>query len=380
MPGVQDSEAVSPQIQQIVATLEERIRLGRYGTSYWLPTERALAEEFRVSRARIRLVLSELERRNLVLREAGCRPVVRREFDPNPPAAGRMRRSLGLWITNEHPNSGAQMVARGVQRALDSNAYRLVLASPCGDTMPECLQSEAEALTQMAQDDDIAGLILWYNGGSANLPTLQALRAVNIPMVFVDRLPPSEFEADFVGIDNTGMAQQIVEHLVAEGHRNIAHITNSEPVSAVYDRLEGYRLALEGAGIPFRPERVLYGDIQGLNEEEQRAEALAERLLKMPDRPTAVFAVNDYSALSLIAALQTRGLRIPDDIAVAGFDDLERWSPRKPFLTTVRQPFERMGKEAVKLLLQRLQTGASATYRHVLLDAPLLIRESTHTP
>jgi DNA-binding LacI/PurR family transcriptional regulator len=377
MPGRKDNSLKPSYVEQIVSTLEEKIRAGRYRDSYWLPTERALAEEFRVSRTRVRQALAELERRNLVIREAGCRTAIRREVDTTALTPGKTRRSLGLWIPNEPLYSGAQMVARGVQRSLDARAYRLVFASPCGSTREEDIQWEAEALSQMAQEEDIAGLILWYNGGSHNLPHLRALRAANIPVVFVDRLPPPEFDADYVGIDNKSAAQEVVEHLLAQGHRRIAHVTNAEPVSSVYDRLEGYRQALEEAKLPFRPEYVLSGEVQGLSEEALDAEELAEHLLTLPERPTAVFAVTDYIALTLVAALQARGASVPGDIAVVGFDDLERWGLRKPFLTTVRQPFERIGKEAVKLLDERIQGGATLTYRHRLLDAPLIPREST---
>jgi DNA-binding LacI/PurR family transcriptional regulator len=377
MSGSDDNRVTRSSVDQIVSALEEKIRSGRYEDSYWLPTERALAEEFRVSRTRVREALTELEGRNLVIREAGCRTAIRRELDASAVTPGKVRRSIGLWISNDPPYSGAQMVARGVQRALDTRAYRLILSSPCGKTREEDIRAEAEALTQMAQEEDIAGLILWYNGGSRNLPQLRALHAARIPMVFVDRLPPPEFDADYVGIDNRSAAQEIVEHLLAQGHRRIAHITNAEPVSSVHDRLEGYRQALEAANLPFRSEYVLTGEVQGLVGEALPAEELADQLLALPERPTALFAVTDHLALTLVTALQTRGARVPNDIAVAGFDDLEHWGLRKPFLTTVRQPFERIGKEAVKLLDRRIQGVAKQTYHHRLLDATLIVREST---
>ncbi len=376
MTGIKNQSLEPSYVDQITSMLEEKIREGRFRGSYWLPTERSLAEEYRVSRTRIRQALAELERRNLVIREAGCRTAIRREIEASS-VPDTSRHSIGLAIPNFPHYSGAHMIARGVQRALDGCSYRLVLSSPCGKTIEEDIQTEAGILTQMASDEDIAGLIIWYNGGQANLPYLAELRSRNIPMVFVDRLPPSEFESDYVGIDNRNAAQETVEHLLELGHRRILHITNFEPVSSVYERMDGYRDALISRGIEIRPEYILSGEVEGLEGEELNADILAEKILSLPDRPTAIFAVTDYIAITLMKAMQSKGVRIPEDIAIAGFDDLERWSLQTPFLTTVRQPFERIGKEAVKLLEQRIKGDRTPAYRQRLLDAQLIVREST---
>lgn len=372
----QASDLQPPHIERIVTALEDAIRSGRFGDSYWLPTERALAEEFRISRTRVRQAIEELERRNLVVREAGCRTAIRRNVEPGGRAT-TSRRSIALWIPNEPQHSGAQMIARGVQRALDAHTYRLILASPAGATHAEDVTSEAEALAQMAQDDDIAGAILWYNGGSANHIHLQALRARRMPLVFVDRLPPKGFEADYVGVDNRSASQEAVEHLIELGHVNIAHVTNTEPVSTVQDRLEGYQQALLRARIRVRPECVLVGGVQGLADDGWGADELADRLLHLPECPTALFAATDYLAMAMATALQSRQIRVPEDIAVVGFDDIERWLPGKPMLTTIHQPFERMGREAARLMLARLRSARPAAYQHTVLDAPLIVRGST---
>jgi LacI family transcriptional regulator len=378
MRGERTGVTQSPYAQRIVAQLEERIRSGAYPNGQWLPTERSLAEEFDVSRAVVRSALDELERRSLVARAAGCRPLVRYERRKEARPAVGVRRNLALWITLRPGETDWNTIAvtRGVQRALNHNAFRLVMAGPVGDTLEAIIHSEAQQLARMAMDREIAGLILWYHGGETNRPVLERLRAANIPMVFIDRLPPAGFDADFVGVDETKAVREMVRHLLAQGHRRIAHITNPEQVSFVSNCLNSYRCTLEEAGIPFRPELVLTGEIQNVRAGEA-ADALAERLLSLPDPPTAVFAVTDYAALSLVAALKARGVRVPQDIAVAGCENLEQWMPGEPFLTTIHQPFERMGEEAVNLMVYRLENGPANTYRHLLLDAPLILRAST---
>jgi len=248
------------------------------------------------------------------------------------------------------------------------------MANPRGESLAESIRSEAQFLERLAEDRDICGLILWYLGGEANRPGLERLRAREMPMVFLDRRPPADFPADYVGIDNRYAAKQVVRHLVACGHRRIAHITNPESACTVLERYQGYRDALREAGIAFDSALVCTGAFQE-PAESQYADIVA-RLRTLPDPPTAVFAVNDYSALCLVAAARAAGWRAPEDIEVAGFDDLERWRPGPAMLTTIRQPFEQMGMQAARLLLERMERQYSGFYTNVILDAPLIARRS----
>jgi LacI family transcriptional regulator len=248
----------------------------------------------------------------------------------------------------------------------------LVVANPRGSTLIESIETERQFLRRLAEDTDICGVILWYLGGETNLPWLERLRAMRMPMVFVDRRPPDRCLGDYVGVDNRHAASQVVNHLLSRGHRRIAHITNEESACTVAERLGGYRDSLQQAGIAYDPDLVLTGPFQ--EPEEIRYTAILERLRGLPNSPTAVFAVNDYSALCLVASAGAMGLSVPEDIEVAGFDDLERWRPGPAILTTVSQPFERMGIEAAGLLLERLDTKNSDTFTSVLMDAPLVVR------
>jgi LacI family transcriptional regulator len=233
----------------------------------------------------------------------------------------------------------------------------------------------------MARDADIAGVLLWYLGGTRNLPALQALRDANIPLVFLDREPPPGFDADYVGIDNEYSAREVVTHLLRLGHRRIAHVSNVDPGSTVAARLSGYRQALEAEGVSYRPELVVAAPFipPGSSAESHYYADLVDRLLSLPDPPTAIWAVNDCHALCVLGALRARGVRVPEDVALAGFDGIERWLPGPSFLTTACQPFERMGVRAIERLLQRIEFGPAAPYQHVIMDAQLSIHGSTQT-
>ncbi|MDW8289536.1 MAG: GntR family transcriptional regulator [Armatimonadota bacterium] len=370
---------VSPSVVVIANTLRERVLSGEYRENSWLPTERDLAEEFGVSRTIVRHAIEELERQGLIVRSPRCRPIVKRNSASSSPSE-RRRLTLGLWLWPSATFPGASAILRGIYKTLDANRYRLVVESPVDTNWHAVVQSEAQFLERITRDQDVAGAILWYLGGEANLPALQRARAAGIPLVFLDRRPPEGFPADYVGVDNRHAAAQIVHHLLSRGHRYIAHITNIDNASTVHERLQGYRDALLEAGIPFRAELVLTET--GVPEVGYQSvyDSLAAQLMELPGPPTAVFCVNDTLALRLVDALRARGVRVPEDLAVAGFDGLERWLPGSPFLTTANQPFERIGEWAARLLLQRMEQGDNGTYQHVLLEATIGIHASTRHP
>lgn len=366
----------SPTVSHIADSLEQRIKQGLYQSGQRLPTERSLAEEFKVSRITVRSAVKEIERRELVTCSAGCRPIVRGgRVAVSQSVRSVARRSLALWAWPSPNWHGSVMIVNGIRQTLDHDDFRLVLESAIGETFEDQLRSEARFLQRIVSDRDIEGVILWYLGADINRPALEALRAANIPMVFLDRLPPTGFEADYVGVDNVRAAGQAVRHLIALGHSSIAHITNLDTASTITERFTGYRRALERAHLPIRPEMIARDSLTG-----DRAEStivVLENLLSQPNPPTAIFAVNDLVAFRVIAAARALGRRVPDDIAVVGFDGIEYWMPEPPFLTTMCQPFEQMGSRAVDLLLERIALGSAGSYKHVLLEAPLQAGGST---
>ncbi|MBC8104784.1 MAG: substrate-binding domain-containing protein [Cytophagales bacterium] len=369
-------------VRYLVSVLERRIHSGQYPHGQWLPTERTLCEEFALGRPAVRQAIGELERRRLVRRSARHRPVVWRDDSGTArsvlPTNGR--KSIGLWISGDPSDPGPMAMTRSILQALPSEQYRLVMTCPQNESRISAVQAEAQVLHRLATDDDCAGLILWYLGGSANTPALEAFRAQGKPLVFVDRKPPTGFEADYVGVQNTTAAMEAVQHLLSQGHRDIAHITNAEGTSAVIERHLGYEQALQAVGIPFRPDLVLSSDLIPNDEagEQQHWRQVAARFLALPSPPTAAFAVNDYTASRFIRALRENAVRVPDDVAVIGFDNSERWRHQEaPFMSSVSQPFEQIGAEAVSLLRERLEGTPGTTYRHVLMNAPLVVRQSS---
>lgn len=364
----------TPLVNMVLKEIERRIVTGVYRTGTRLPSERTLAQDLAVSRITIRAAVSELERMGVVVCHPRSRPLVQApHLVPNHRGSMHGRHTFALWLRYGWAAPEGPALMLGIQRALDHDNHRLVFGAPPDDS--DIVQAERQFLLNALEDQDVAGIVLWYLGGHENIPTLERVRDAGIPMVFVDRLPPSGIDADFVGIDNEHVAERIVTHLIRKGHRRIAHVTNQDAASAVRDRAAGYRKALLRAGIEPDP-RLVFEEILPRFPGQNVWLEIAEKMVRLPDRPTAVFAVNDRVALHLIRALEQVGCRIPDEVAVAGIDGIQAYQG-EAFLTTAIQPFERIGERAVQLLIDRVSGDPDSPVRHCLLDAPILLGPST---
>jgi LacI family transcriptional regulator len=189
--------------------------------------------------------------------------------------------------------------------------------------------------------------------------------------VVLDPLMPLDDRIPSVSAAHMSGADQAMRHLLELGHRRIAHITGPKGWVATEDRRRGYRAALASAGI--LPDPAL--EAEAIPEIDSGRDAATE-LLALPDRPTAIFAFNDNIAIGAIQAARARGLRVPEDLSVVGFDDVEHATIVTPALTTVRQPLAEMGRTAVSLL-SRLMERQSFETLHVELATRLVVRDST---
>ena len=192
--------------------------------------------------------------------------------------------------------------------------------------------------------------------------------------VVIDPLMQLDERIPSVSAANTSGADQAMRHLLDLGHRRIAQIAGPRGWLATEDRRRGYRAALASAGI--LPDPAL--EVESIPEIDPGRDAAAS-LLALPDPPTAIFAFNDNAAIGAIQAARARGIRVPEDLSVVGFDDVEHATIVTPALTTVRQPLAEMGRTAVSLL-SRLMEGQSFETLHVELATRLVVRDSTAPP
>jgi LacI family transcriptional regulator len=189
------------------------------------------------------------------------------------------------------------------------------------------------------------------------------------PFVLIDHQGAGR-DCPAVGATNWQGAYNATEYLIKLGHTRIGFITGSMDLGCAVDRLDGYRSALRTHHIPFLNEQVFEGNFLQLD-----GYSGAQVLLDLPRPPTAIFASNDVMAMGVMDAIRSRGLRIPADISVVGFDDIPQASLVRPALTTVNQPLEKMGRVATQKLLDLLQRPSTEAER-IELPTELIIRES----
>ncbi|WP_422071780.1 LacI family DNA-binding transcriptional regulator [Tranquillimonas rosea] len=178
-----------------------------------------------------------------------------------------------------------------------------------------------------------------------------------------------------VGIDNAAGARVVTEHLLSLGHRDVAHVMGPPENVLTQTRAEGYRTALAEAGLPCRDDWILPGDFSLAS-----GARAAEMWLALPDRPRAVFCSNDEMACGFISALAAKGVSVPRDVSVAGFDDIELAQHVHPPLTTLHQPRRALGIDAAKLLLDLIAAPELYGATHRIEPVELVRRGSTAAP
>lgn len=251
-------------------------------------------------------------------------------------------------------------VLRGVSDTVSSHGYR-VLVEPLEDV------NQPDTYISLVREQRVDGLLL--SGPRSDDARLEELRSASFPVVLIGQLPGAGFP--FVDVDNVSGARRAVEHLYRLGHRRIAMLTNAPPeYTGSADRIQGYRQALKEHGVPFEQDLVGYGQFT----EESGYRAMC-RLLDSSPSLDAVFVASDVVAFGALAAIRERGLLVPQDIAVIGFDDVRTARYTSPALSTVHLPARELGARAAAILLQLIE-GQAVALEGTLLETELIVRES----
>lgn len=200
---------------------------------------------------------------------------------------------------------------------------------------------------------------------------LLELQSSGYPFVVADPRVPLAEGIPAVSAGHRAGAKAATDHLLSLGHRRIAHISGHRGWAATEERIEGYHAALAAAHVLPSAELLAEGDFEAPS-----GYAAAGKLLDLPDRPTAIFASNDNMAVGVLRAARERGLSVPEDLSVVGFDDAELAQIVTPPLTTVRQPLAELGRTAVSLLTRMIERQRVEALR-VELATRLVIRDST---
>ncbi len=249
----------------------------------------------------------------------------------------------------------------GINEASANSDYDLVLFSTTSTKQSQ------KTYTQLCRERRVDGVIL--QGIKMNDPYLQEVVESDIPCVLVD-IPQESDTVGYVTTDNVEGAKKAVAHLIKHGHTNIAMINGHEKADVSMRRLQGYLEAINEEELPFRQDWIRNGEFK-----EKVAEEVAMELLTANPDITAVFCASDLMALGVLRAIKAIGKKVPEDIAVIGYDDIMLASYSNPSLSTIRQDKFKLGYEAAILLIDMLE-GKEQSHSRII-DTQLIIREST---
>ncbi len=252
-------------------------------------------------------------------------------------------------------------IIEGIQQTAHAAGYEVFLV-PTGDTYTSA------ALSGMIRREGFSG-ILWL--ASTPGPELLASVGSSLPMVMVGEYP-EDHPVSYVSVDDITAAYRAVSYLISSGCRRIGMVNCSSRYKYARHRLEGYRRALEDAGLPFDADQ--YASIPSIDY--TLAYSAALQVLHTEPAPDAIFAASDVLAAAVINAASSLDIRVPEDLSVIGFDNVLTGRITQPSITTIAQPSLQLGQQACSILLEKIQTP-SLPDRHILLNTELIIREST---
>lgn len=293
-----------------------------------------------VSRATVSRVLNRYPHVRPRLREAVQRAVRTLGYRPDQVARSLARRetqSLGLVVA-DITNPFYAETARAIVETARDRGYNVILCNT--DNRPSLQEEYVEVLRQRRVDGIIFGSVFLHD------PVVEGLIEVRSPCIMYNRRLRSG-RGNYIVLDNARASQELTRHLLGLGHRRIGFVSGLPQLSTAADRLRGYRAALRAAGVPVDPHLIRPGGFKA-----DLAQRAAHELLKLPCRPTAIVAGNDLMALGVMQAGEELGLRVPEDLAVVGFDDIAIAGHRQIQLTTMAQQKAEMGRLAAEGILE----------------------------
>ena len=271
--------------------------------------------------------------------------------------------TIGVIVTDiANPYFGA--LVKGVEKAAREQDYSIILQ----DT-DEDYEHEKEAI-QVMLAERVDGLLI--TPVQTGTETIEKLKESGLPFVLLGR-HFDDLATDYVVTDDVQGGYLATEHLIKLGHTRIAMINGPLHISSAKERFQGYTKALDRYGMELDKSLVCAGAITM-----EDGYAAAKALLRRSPRPTAIFCYSDFVAFGVMGAIREAGLRIPEDVAVVGYDDVQMSSCLEVSLTTVKIPKVELGKAALELLIELLRDGNNTEHpRGIKLPVELLVRQST---
>lgn len=322
-----------------------------------------MAQHAQVSKTTVSHVLSGKRPVSATTRDRVERSIDTLGYRPDGLARSlRTRRThMVALIVPDITNPYYPALALGLEAGIEPDGYRAFICSSDGDPDRE------RAYLREVCDRGVDGIVL--DSFHLTVDDLQLATGGRLPLVWIGGAPMEHPGVDSVRSDDEAGAYAATEHLVRRGHRRIAMVDG--PLGSGVARRDGYRRALADAGLPARPEppRTDWTRSGGRR--------VVSALLTLEPRPTAIFCSNDLTAIGALDAARDAGLTVPDDLAIAGFDDIEAAALVTPALTTVVNPAIDIGRTAARILAERMTGRHDGPVRTLTLPSPLVVRGSS---
>ncbi len=355
-----------PKYRKILDSIQAGIQSGKWKTDSRLPSESQLMEEFSTSRITVTRALQELETRGIIYRIKGKGSFVSKTTQ---------RKSNIISLIIPHKANylyGGGQYSRSISKICQEKGYF------CSIHYSEQSSKKERKILLNLRDQDISGIIL-YPINSNNIDIITSMLLDRTPLVLLDR-QLEEIECSSVESDNQHGTYEIVQYMIEMGHKTIAYIGANDS-HAAKERYRGYCRALFNKSIPIDPNLVVdhYNELFDPDNQEtlnpSETDKILSALLKKNKDLSAIFCINDQIALHMMTAAGRLGIRIPEDLSIAGFDNLPFIQTLSTPITTVEQNFPEIGQECVKLLIDQIETKHSKT-ENVIVKTQLIVRDS----
>ncbi|HLI09052.1 MAG TPA: LacI family DNA-binding transcriptional regulator [Ktedonobacteraceae bacterium] len=331
-------------------------------------TIRDIARLAGVSKSTVSRVLNAHPKVDPETRERVLSVMKEHGFVPNAAATG-LAKGRGHLIGLLVPALTWELVSdvlQGAASVLEDSRYDIIIYSASPD------KDFSQVIDRILAANMVAGILALLHTQSPR--HLVELHRQGLPIVLINHVA-ARVDLPQVGIDNVAATYEAVRHLLALGHRRIGFILGLPEIQCTHDRYEGYHKALSDAGVSLDPSLVLQGDYRC-----EGGYASAQKFFTMAEPPTAIFASNDLTAYGVLDAAQKYEVRVPEDVALVGFDDIAPSIHVHPALTTIHHPFKEMGSSAAHLLLSMINTDNSLTPEEGDLPVPDSTEQGAGTP
>lgn len=350
----------------VFETLRREIMDGKYSKTRKLPSEAQLVRRFEISRPTISRALRDLKNAGFLDRRPGSGTYLN-------PSARQSAGFFGMIIPGHGTTEIFTPICSEIARCSQEEGYTLLWNTSSVASI-EDMQHQVVNRCKDFIDKDVAGVFLeplelTPDCQSVNEQVLEMLTASKIPVVLLDRdivSFPDRSSYDLVGIDNLSAGYRITSHLIKQGAESVVFFAKPNSASTIIRRIAGVQSALIESGLKWSSGNVVFGS------PEDRGDV--EKMLQLS--PDAVVCANDFTAASILSILRELKINVPQDLLLGSFDDANYAKLLSPALTTIQQPCLQIGAVAVQAMFQRIKEPQTPP-REILLDAPLIVRESS---